>query len=549
MGDPGPGNCNCIDLTPAGAPVVYQVYPRSFMDGNGDGIGDLRGIIARLDHLAWLGVDALWLSPIQRSPDRDFGYDIADYCDVDPRYGTLADFDALVAACRERGLGVILDGVFNHTSDQHPWFTASRSSRDGPKADWYLWRDRPNNWASTFGGSAWTWSEERRQHYLHSFLAEQPDLNWRNPAVVAAIEEVLRFWLARGVAGFRLDVFNCYLKHADLPDNPRTWNPAGLLYRYIGQRHVHDRDQPDLHAVLAWLRRVVDEAPGRLLVGETLDEDRRYRRAGAYCGPGPDRLHLAFNFHLLRSRWSAPAFRQAITTWTNAVDPDGMPTWVLSNHDFPRHASRWGGRWPDARAHLAAILSLTLRGVPFLYYGEELGMQEARLARAEIQDPVGRRFWPFHRGRDGCRTPMQWDNTPNAGFSAGTPWLPLHPDHATRTVAIQAGDPSSVLSTYRALIALRRRLPVLRRGRQLWGPAHPHVLSWGRALAPEGPAELEVVLNMSPTRQDLAPGRVARRVLFGTHRAAGEDFPLTGGALAPHEGLVLGDERLEVERR
>ncbi|MFH1464210.1 MAG: alpha-amylase family glycosyl hydrolase [Pseudomonadota bacterium] len=524
------------------AQVIYQVYPRSFMDSNGDGIGDLQGIIARLDHLADLGVDALWLSPIQRSPDRDFGYDIADYCDVDPRYGTLADFDALVAACRARGMGVILDGVFNHTSDRHPWFQESRASRDNPKADWYLWREQRNNWASTFGGSAWAWDAARGQHYLHSFLEEQPDLNWRNPEVVAAVEEVLRFWLARGVAGFRLDVFNCYLKHPDLPSNPRTWNPAGLLYGYIGQRHVHDRDQPDLGAALTMLRRVVDEAPGRLLVGETLDEDRRYRKAAGYCGPGPDRLHLTFNFHLLRSRWSAPAFRKAITAWAEAVGPEGLPTWVLSNHDFPRHATRWGGRWPDERARLAAMLSLTLRGVPFLYYGEEIGMQEARLTRSQLQDPVGRRFWPFHRGRDGCRTPMQWDAGDHAGFSAASPWLPLHPDHTGRTVAAQEGDPCSVLSTYRDLIALRRRLPALTRGRQLWGAPHPQVLSHGRALAPEGPAEVEVLINMSPEPQSLPPGRIARHVLYGTHRAPGEPFSLSGGTLAPHEGLVLGDE-------
>ncbi len=528
--------------------VVYQIYPRSFMDSTGDGVGDLAGITARLDHLAELGVDAIWLSPIQPSPDADFGYDISDYCDVHPQYGDLAAFDALVAGCRERGLRVVLDGVFNHSSDQHPWFVESRSSRDNPKADWYTWRDgakgpgetgAPNNWASTFGGRAWSYDPGRGQYYHHTFLQQQPDLNWRNPAVVDAIEQVLRFWMQRGVDGFRLDVFNSYFEHPDLPDNPRTWNPAGLIYRYIGQKHVHDRDQPDMRIALAMMRRVVDEQPGRFLVGETLDEDRRYRKAAQYAGDGPEQLHLAFNFHLLRSRWSARAFHQAITAWSEASGPDGWPTWVLSNHDFRRHATRWGGRWSDARARLAAILAMTLRGTPFLYYGEEIGMRERKMARAEIQDPVGQRFWPAHPGRDGCRTPMQWDDGPGAGFTSGEPWLPLHPDHRGRNVAAQQDDPSSVLSTYRDVIALRKRLPVLQGGAMAL-PEAPHkaVLTYTRSL---GEQRVRVLLNMSPQPQRL-PAVAERHLLYSTHPT--RTVEIEGGELelAPHEGLVLAGE-------
>ena len=538
--------------TPADLPwwkrgVVYQVYPRSFMDSDGDGVGDLQGTIDRLDHLVELGVDALWLSPIQPSPDADFGYDISDYCDVHPQYGDLETFDALVSACRERGLRVVLDGVFNHSSDQHPWFLESRSSRDNAKASWYLWRDgrggpgqtgAPNNWASTFGGGGWAFDSERQQYFFHSFLEQQPDLNWREPAVVDAIEEVLRFWLERGVEGFRLDVFNCYLKHPDLPSNPRSWNPAGLLYPYIGQHHLHDRDQADMRVALELMRRVVDERPGRFLVGETLDEDRLYRKAAGYAGPGPDQLHLAFNFHLLRSRWSAPAFHTAIQDWSEALGPLGWPTWVLSNHDFPRHASRWGGRWADERCRLAAILAMTLRGTPFLYYGEEIGMREHKLPRAEIQDPVGKRFWPVHRGRDGCRTPMQWDGSSMAGFSAGEPWLPLHPDHTARNVAAQRDDSSSVLGTYRDIIALRKRLPVLQAG-DMTLPAEPHpmVLAYTRSL---GSASVQVLLNMSP-KPVRVPHPGGRCLLYGTD--PGRPALLEGSELelAPHEGLVVGN--------
>ncbi|MCB9677948.1 MAG: alpha-amylase [Alphaproteobacteria bacterium] len=472
--------------------VVYQVYPRSFQDSDGDGIGDLPGILARVPYLADLGVDVLWLSPVHPSPDADFGYDVADYDAVDPKFGTDADLDALIAACHSRGMKVLLDGVFNHTSDQHAWFRASRRSRDDPKRDWYIWRDPknggpPNNWASTFGGPAWTLDAATGQYWLHSFLPAQPDLNWRNPEVQEAVLASMRRWFERGIDGFRLDVFNCYRKHPDLPDNPRRWHPGGLVYGYIGQHHVHDRDQDDLPEVLGAMRALADEL-GAGLVGETMDENFRYDQAHRFVGATG--LHLAFHFALLHSRWKAPALAHAIRSWVDSLPADGWPTWVLSNHDFPRHATRWGGG--DARAKAAAVLALTLEGTPFLYYGEELGMPEARLARAQIVDPPGKRFWPFFKGRDGARTPMQWDASPNAGFTTGTPWLPVSPDAAQRNVAAQQGVPGSVLETYRAVLRLRRTHRALREGRmQLPDPVHPAVLAWTRTAD----ETLQVVLN------------------------------------------------------
>jgi len=504
--------------------IVYQIYPRSFQDSDGDGIGDLRGIIRRLDYLAQLGVDALWLSPIQPSPQSDFGYDISDYCAVDPIFGDLASFDELADGVRSRGMQLVLDLVVNHSSDQHLWFLDSRAR--GSKADWYLWADRPNNWASVFGGSGWTWDERRQQHYFHSFLPSQPDLNWHEPALRQAIAEVMRFWLDRGVTGFRLDVFNCYYKDAQLRDNPRRLHPAGLAYKYLGQRHVYDRDRPEMADALRMMRQLMDEEPGRFLVGETLDEDPEYARAATYVGP--DKLHLAFNFRLLRSRWSAPAFRKAILAWSEQTD---WPTWVLSNHDFPRPFTRHGGisgggRHGAARARLCAILLCCLRGSPFLYYGEELGMAEGRIPFSRIQDPPGRRFWPFYRGRDGCRTPMQWDGGPQAGFSGVEPWLPVNPDWREKNVAAQSADPSSALSTYRDLIRLRKEQPALHSGTMRLGEEHPQLLTWTRG------ENVQVVLNMSRRAVRWAVPRGG--LLYDTH--GGGEVP---GELAPYQGLVI----------
>jgi alpha-glucosidase len=517
--------------------VVYQVYLRSFQDSDGDGVGDLEGLRRRLGWLADdLGVDVLWLSPIHPSPDIDFGYDVADYVGVHPVFGDLAAFDRLVEEATRRGLRIVLDGVFNHTSDQHDWFVQSRDKPGGPFGDFYIWRDgrRPNNWAGVFGGPAWRWVASRQQSYLHSFAPEQPDLNWRNPAVEDAVLDSMRFWFERGVAGFRLDVFNCCLKDPELRDNPRRWDPVGLVgglvYGFIGQDHVHDRDHPDLARVLGRMRALADEHDA-FLVGETLDERLRYDNAAQWVGD--DRLHMAFHFRLLHSRWGAARFAQAIRAQIDALGPDRWPTWVFSNHDFARVASRWGG--DDARVKLVALLATTLRGTPFLYNGDELGLREARLSRAQIQDPPGKRFWPLYRGRDGCRTPMQWDASPGAGFTHGAPWLPISDDFAARNVETMRADPDSVLSVWMRALAARKRHPVLQRGRQHGPLDHPHLLRFSRVL---GEARADVVLNLTGRSRSVAVSPDTPAVWLGTHRDAAV---VEGGrTLRPYEGVVLG---------
>ncbi len=449
--------------------VIYQIYPRSFMDANGDGVGDLPGITARLDYLADLGVDALWLSPINVSPMHDFGYDIADYEDIDPLFGTLADFDELLQQAHQRGLKVMLDLVINHTSHLHPWFVESRSSRDNPKADWYIWVDRPaekavpNNWASAFGGSAWEWDETRQQFYYHMFLKEQPDLNWRNPDVRAAVMGMIRRWLERGVDGFRLDVVDGYFKDTELRDNPALLNPLAVGYQWHQQRHVYDRGRPELHEVYREFRALLDEFPERGSVGEVMRTD--VQTVAGYLGDGTDKLHMAFNFNFSNQPWRPRALQRSVLEMEEALGPGAWPCYVLSNHDITRHVTRFGGGpHADSRARVAAALLLTLRGTPFLYYGEEIAMRSPRIARKDIVDPPGRRFWPLFAGRDNARTPMQWDDSPQAGFTEGKPWLPVGPTYTRSNVAAQQGDPDSILNFYRRLLKLRRESPALRRG-------------------------------------------------------------------------------------
>ncbi|MGQ0603744.1 MAG: alpha-amylase family glycosyl hydrolase [Anaerolineales bacterium] len=453
--------------------VLYQIYPRSFADSSGDGIGDLPGLIGKLDHLAALGVAGLWLSPIYPSPFYDFGYDISDYENIDPIFGTLADFDMLVKEAHTRGLKVIMDLVLNHTSHLHPWFVESRSGRDDPKRDWYIWAHPgldggpPNNWESVFGGSAWEYDATSGQYYYHQFLKEQPDLNWRNPVVRARMWELIRFWLERGVGGFRLDAVQFLIKDEQFRDNPLTWRPdaPGLgLRAYDRQIHIYDRDRPEMMDILRDLRRVMDAYPERMTVGETdvLETAVRY--------VGRDKLHLAFNFDFNKAGqrelpWLPRTFQKSILKYESLLPPDGWPCYVLSNHDTVRHTTRvGGGRFSDARAKVAATLLLTQRGTPFLYYGEEIGMQQTAIPREEMQDPVGIRYWPLHPGRDGSRTPMQWDASEQAGFTTGKPWLRVNADHPRRNVAEQVNDPSSVLSVYKRLIALRNGSPALQRG-------------------------------------------------------------------------------------
>jgi alpha-glucosidase len=436
--------------------IVYQTYPRSFQDSNADGIGDLAGIAERLDYLQWLGVDALWISPIYPSPMADFGYDVADYTGIHPVFGTMADFDRLLAAAHESGLKLLLDLVPNHSSDRHPWFQESRSSRSNPRRDWYIWRDAapgggpPNNWLSVFGGSAWEWDEPTGQYYYHAFLKEQPDLNWRNPRVRSAMLEVMRFWLNRGVDGFRVDVMWHMIKDAELRDNPPNpaWDPSDVPYNSLVP--AYSTDQPEVHDIVAAMRRVMDEYRERVLIGEIyLPVDTLV----LYYGEQGRGAHLPFNFQLLVLPWRAPDIYSAISQYEASLPADGWPNWVLGNHDNRRVASRLG----EAQARVAALLLLTLRGTPTLYYGDEIGMPDVPVALEDVRDPQGIILGDARFSRDPARSPMQWDAGRNAGFTTGVPWLPLAHDHAQRNVVVQREDDSSMLALYRRLIELRRR--------------------------------------------------------------------------------------------
>jgi alpha-glucosidase len=466
--------------------VVYQIYPRSFRDSNGDGVGDLKGVTEKLDYVAGLGVDAIWLSPFFTSPMADFGYDVADYCGVDPLFGTLADFDALVARAHALGLKVIIDQVYSHSSDTHPWFVESRSARTGPKADWYVWADAkrdgapPNNWQALFGGSAWEWDTSRRQYYLHNFLTSQPDLNVANPEVQDALLAVAKFWLDRGVDGLRLDVINFCIHDAQLRDNPtRALNEPPTRPSDF-QHNIYNRSRPENLAFVARLRALLDSYPNRYAVGEIEDEDSLARQR-EYTD-GPDRLHTAYSFFLLRALRASPdLFREAMAGWEDAR---GWPAWSLSNHDVPRLATRLAGDDPRLTRLLLAIL-LCLRGTAFLYQGDELGLPHAHVPFEKLRDPEAIRFWPHGIGRDGARTPMPWTNAPDGGFSAGEPWLPIDPRHLALSVEAQERATASLLAFTRRLIALRKAHIALREGTWRALPAPAGVLLFERAAPGE----------------------------------------------------------------
>ena len=509
--------------------TIYQIYPRSFQDSDGDGVGDLPGIQARLDHLVTLGVDALWISPIFPSPMADFGYDVADYRGIDPRFGTLGDFDALLAVAHARGLKLLLDFVPNHSSDQHPWFVGSRSSRDDPRRDWYIWRDAkpdgspPNNWQSYFGGSAWQWDEGSGQYYLHLFLKQQPDLNWRNPAVRDAMIDAMRFWFARGVDGFRIDVLWLAMKHADLPDNPP--NPAWREGMQDIDRLIptHSADQPEMAEVVAAMRRVADEFDARVLIGEIY---LPYDRLVTYYGPGgAGGVHLPFNFELLHVEWTAAALATLITEYEAALPPGAWPNWVLGNHDKPRIASRVGA----AQARVAAVLLLTLRGTPTIYYGDEIGLADQPIPADRIRDPQALREPGVAFNRDEVRTPMPWNDSAGGGFTTGEPWLPLNDDWSTRNVAVQASDPGSMLALHRDLLALRRKHAALAVGDIVDVAASGAVLSYERR---HGDERIFVALNLGAAVQamDLPEGAV----LLSTHA----DAPVSG-RLRSNEAIIL----------
>ena len=443
--------------------AIYQIYPRSFKDRSGDGRGDLAGIAEQLPYIRDLGVDAIWLSPIFASPMKDFGYDIADYCAIDPLFGTMADFDRLLEATHAHGLKLLLDFVPNHTSDQHDWFKASRSSRSDPKRDWYIWKDAapdgspPNNWISNFGGSAWARDEATGQYYYHAFLASQPDLNWRNPEVREAMFDNMRFWLDKGVDGFRVDVIWHLIKDEQFRDNPP--NPGFRPGQSEINRNlqIHSADQPEIHRVIAEMRAVMEEYDHRLLIGEIYLPLERLMH---YYGEDGAGVHLPFNFQLIQCPWRAGEVARIVSEYEAALPPDGWPNWVLSNHDQPRIAARAGER----QAKIAAMLLLTLRGTPTVYYGDELAIGDVAIPQDRIQDPWARQEPDASFNRDKARTPMQWSSEPHAGFSQAEPWLPLTADWQERNVAALAGQSGSMLQLYKFLLKLRRRHSALRTG-------------------------------------------------------------------------------------
>jgi len=533
--------------------IVYQIYPWSFQDSNGDGAGDLPGIISRLDYLNGtsdsLGVDAIWLSPIYPSPMDDFGYDVMDYCAIDPRFGTLADFDRLISEAHRRGIRIVMDLVLNHTSDQHPWFVESRSSRTSPKRDWYYWADGktehrpPNNWAARFGGSAWTRDPHTGQYYLHSFLSQQPDLNWTNPAVRDAIFDVVRFWLDRGVDGFRLDAINWLGKDTNWPDNPRR-----LAWRsYYRQVHLYDRDQPQTHAALRALRAALKDRTDILLVGEASSDTPG--GPAAFYGTGSDELHEVFDFRLLRSSWDLNAFRRLIYESDRAVPHGGWPPVVFSNHDQSRHIDRYGKNGdPVRRARAAALLLFTLRGTPFLYYGEELGLRDGTLRRSDLRDPYTIRYWPWKAGRDPARTPMPWDDSPQAGFTTGKPWLPLSPDWPQTNVAWEQKHRGSMLSFYKQLIRLKRTSRALTSG--IYQPVEVEgreCLAYQRVFQSEGQTEaMLIALNFSAREQTFSlletvsiPTRTGTLILSTHPRRGEETWTADRFRLGPDEGIIV----------
>jgi len=471
--------------------VIYQVYPRSFQDTSGDGSGDLKGITGRLSHIASLGVDAVWLSPFFKSPMADMGYDVSDYRDVDPMFGTLDDFDALVAEAHRLGLKLIIDQVISHSSDKHEWFVESRASRDNAKADWYVWADArpdgnaPNNWLSVFGGPSWEWDATRRQYYMHNFLAAQPDLNFHNPDVQDALLDTVRFWLERGVDGFRLDTVNYYVHDRWLRDNPPLASSVagtnGSTGTYGFQEHLFDKTRPENLDFLKRFRALLNEYPDRAAVGEVGDEERSLQTLAAYVSGG-DKLQMCYTFDLLSPQFSAAHVRGCVEAFENAV-ADGWVCWAFSNHDVVRHVSRWtrpGGN-PDTVAKFSIALLACLRGSICLYQGEELGLEEAELAYEDLRDPVGIRFWPGVKGRDGCRTPMVWRaEAENAGFSSGKPWLPVPSVHRARAVDVQDGQDGSVLAAYRSVLALRKRHQALVGGSIRFLDAEGDVLAFVR---------------------------------------------------------------------
>ena len=532
--------------------VIYQIYPRSFQDSNGDGIGDLQGIINRLDYLAGkpdsLGIDAIWLSPIYPSPMIDFGYDISDYEGIDPIFGDMYTFKLLLKECHKRNIKVIMDLVVNHTSNLHPWFLESKSSKDNPKRDWYIWKKGengkvPNNWMAAFGGKGWEWDETTEEYYFHGFTVEQPDLNWRNSEVQNAIFKMIRYWLDLGVDGFRLDVVNYYFKDENFRDNPRSFFSG--IREYEKQDHIYDRNRPETHEILKEFRKVLDSYDGhRMSVGEVyMHPPGNAELPASYYGLDGDELHMAFNFSFLYCKWNPSSFRNVILEWEKNLKTHHWPNYTLSNHDQKRHITRYAkGIFTEARAKICAAMLLSLRGTPFLYYGEELGMESDTIPKSKLQDPLGKRYWPLFGGRDNCRQPMCWDLSKNYGFSEVNPWLPISKKGNEKNVEILKKNQDSLFYFYKKLIELRKKESALRIGSlKLLFTNNDKILAYLRINEKE---RILVLLNFTSeeTRffssneiQDAVRGKI----LISSSRKSDSYFDVNIISLLPYEAIIV----------
>jgi alpha-glucosidase len=520
--------------------VIYHIYPRSFCDSDGDGIGDLRGITSKLNYLQHLGVDAIWLSPVYKSPMIDFGYDVSDYCSIDPVFGTMDHLKELLVEAHKKGIRIIMDMILNHTSNLHPWFIESGSSADNPKRNWFIWRSgtngkKPNNWKSVYGGSAWEYDSRTNMYYLHTFFKEQPDLNWRNREVKQTFNRIFKFWLDFGIDGFRLDAINMIVKDKKFRNNP------ALLTGLISRKKWHTRNQRKSYKIVQNLRKLMDSYDDRMCVGEiyTLPPGDA-RLSGSYLGSGDNSIHLTFDFSLFFRRWGARNYFKTIEQWYSSIPDKGWPSNVLSNHDLRRGINRFGpGNIKFKRAKVAAALLLTLKGTPFIYYGEELGMQNGKITLKNIRDPLGKKFWPLYSGRDKARTPMQWSDMLHAGFTQGKPWLPLNMDYKSVNVQNELGEQHSLLNFYIALIKLRKEYPSLYAGN--WEPkvkGRKNLIAYYRI---SGNQKIFIALNFSSAKRKHLYFRkpLTAKVLLSTHQPHQKIITFSHLILSPSEATIL----------
>jgi len=518
--------------------VIYHIYPRSFQDSDSDGIGDIQGIIRRLWYLKDLGIDGIWISPMYKSPMVDFGYDVSDYRAIDPVFGTMEDFRELLAKAHELGIRIIIDMILNHTSDQHPWFIESSSSLYNPKRNWYIWKDGisgspPNNWKSTMGGSAWKFHEETGQFFLHSFFEEQPDLNWRNEDMPDVFFEEMKFWLDLGVDGFRLDVINLIAKDKKFRNNPVVFGISAL------QKHVYTRNRNLSVKIVKMIRQLLDCYENRVSIGEIYAmPPGDSKTASRYLGKGKNGIHLAFDFSLIFSAWNAYSYYKCIKTWYESLPEDGWPCNVLSNHDLFRSIDRFPWRTKrEEKAKVSAMLLLTLKGTPFIYYGEEIGMHNGYIRKRNIRDPLGKRYWPLFAGRDKARTPMQWLPEHNEGFTNAVPWLPLNKDVSYRNVKKQEGEPDSLLNFYRNLIKIHKSSEALQKGS--WLPiiiGKQGILAYFRGTEDE---RILVILNFTGRDKTLSlPEHTYGKVLLSTHRIPEEFNYFQNMNISPYESTI-----------